>query len=695
MQLTAGLLFIGLVLLGGIAVQRFLQQRRDCLLQSKIIASATCCVAVTDATAARHSITYVNPAFRLLTGYTENELLGQTMAILAGSETDRTSLDKLAVALQNGRSGRICLRHYRKNGTPFWNEITLSPFKDRTGRVTSVVWVMADVTQRRHDERAVRESEERFDLAVQAAQAGIFEHDHHTDSLYWSPILRDIYGVSPDEPPSLQRYVELTHPSDRDRILKAIHQAHDPSGDGRFYVEHQLVRPDGSVRHVSIRSLTWFDEEDTAHLPRRTLGMVVDVTNRKIADAWKRETSKMEAIGTLAGGIAHEFNNSLTAVLGFSQLALPLLPADSKAHRHIEQVVAAGQKSRALVHQLLTFSQQSGQVRRPLSLHLLVKESLKLLRPTIPSWIEFKAHIATSTSLVSADATQMHQLILNLVENAVHAMHRTGGTLNLNLEEKEFTNDHVMPYGRIAAGCYICLSVQDSGEGMDPDVADRAFEPFFTTKPIGEGRGMGLPVVHGITSAHGGTVLVESQPGLGTTVSVYLPVLPAPSSSVPPKDEPPPRGHECILFVDDEESLARFGGEMLQSLGYYPVVRASAMAAWEAFQAAPQRVDLLIADQSMPGMTGDRLIQRCRRIRPDLPVILCTGSEQQLSEADARSQGITDFVLKPLMINDLAHMIRRTLDRPVSAASVPSASAQSLTLSEVSSEELDAVGPRC
>jgi PAS domain S-box-containing protein len=1072
--MTTGLL-AGSFLLLGISLWRLLQQRQDCFLKSKVIAATSCSVVVTDATVPRHPVIYVNPAFRLLTGYADEDVVGQSLALLNGSQTDRGVIEKIAVAIQDGRACRVLIRHYRKNGTPFWNEVTLSPVKNRAGLVTEYIWVMSDVTQRQqaeealkdtHDpsrvladlmteglivtseakiayanagglkllaatspeqavgkplqsfldpdcselvrrcieqpqqahpasriagrllqlggraieihlsaapilwqgkssclllisqttsrtvvdaeakqaqahlqsaqamahlgswewdiragteiwsdeqsrifgyepgsivptydtftsalhpedrdrvlsaieqtlnsdspydvecriiqpggdvrfvrcrglvtrnpegqplrmsgtvqdmtdyklieevakerdlqfklvveaapsgmlmvrqdgtislvnaqieqmfgysrdellgrpvelllpehlrqrhaeqrveflsspslrpmgvgkdflgrrkdgskfpvdiglnplhlssgisilatiiditdrrraEETLRESQERFELAVRAAHVGIFEHHHRTDSLHWSPTLRELYGIGAEEPVSLQRYIELLPREERDGILSALRKAHDPSGDGMFRAEHRIVKPGGDIRYVSVRAQTLFEGEDGARVPVRTIGTVVDITDRKNAEAHLRDASKIEAIGTLAGGIAHEFNNSLTAVLGFSELALPLVPADSKAHRHIQQVITAGRKSRELVHQLLTFSQQSDQVRRPLSLHSLVKEALKLLRPTIPSWIELRERIAGSTRPISADTTQMHQLILNLVENALHAMRKTGGVLELQLQDKEFAADQVTSSGRLAAGCYACLTVRDSGEGMEPEVASRIFDPFFTTKPLGEGRGMGLSVVHGIVTAHGGTVLVESQIGVGTTVSVYLPALPPRASSSPAKDEPLPRGHECILFVDDEESLARFGGEMLESLGYYPVVRMTATEAWQAFQVAPQRFDLLITDQTMPGMSGELLARECQRLRPDLPVILCTGSDQTLSADEARSHGVTEFVLKPLMLHDLAHTIRRVLDlppQPSMPAPVPSSRRQELSTLLI--EESDAVSTR-
>lgn len=942
-ELIAGLL-LGLLLLLGYSLWHLIRQRQDGLLKSQVIAATSCSVVVTDATIPRHPIIYANPAFRLLTGYADEDVLGQSLSFLNGPHTDRGVIEKLAMAIQDGRACRVLVRHYRKNGTPFWNEVTLSPVKNRSGQVTEHIWVMSDATQRQQAERAlkdshepsrmladlisdgvivasdatieyvnpsgltllgadrpeqvigkplqsflsaesylmvrqqleqrppvdpippttgrllrldgspldvrlasspllwqgkpaclvaisdltqykliesiaderdaqfrlavesapngmlmigqdgtlsmvnaqveqmfgysreellgrplelliperlrpanpdqrhlffstpasrpmgagrelyglrkdgtefpleigfnpvstssgtmvlativdisarrraeetIRESQERFDLAVQVAHVGIFEHDHRADHLYWSPTLRAIYGVSMDEAGSLQRYIDLIPRDERDGILQALRIAHNPTGDGQFHLEHRLMRPDGELRYVSIRSHTWFAGEGAARMPVRTVGAVVDMTDHKQAEAYLRQASKIEAIGTLAGGIAHEFNNSLTAVLGFSELALPLIPADSKAYRHIQQVVAAGRKSRELVHQLLTFSQQNDPVRRPLSLHSLVKESLKLLRPTIPSWIELRERIAASTRPISADTTQMHQLILHLVENALHAMSRAGGVLDIQLVDKTFSTDQVSPSGRIAAGCYACLTVRDSGEGMEPEVASRIFDPFFTTKPLGEGRGMGLSVVHEIVTSHGGTVLVDSQPDLGTTVSVYLPALPPRSSSTAAPEEPLPHGHECILFVDDEESLAHFGGEMLESLGYYPVVRMSAAEAWQAFKIAPQQFHLLITDLTMPGMSGDMLARECQRLRPDLPVILCTGSDQTLSAETARAQGVTEYVLKPLLLHDLAHTIRRVLDgQPLQTGS--SIEAQAFPAHDTL-EEPDAVSTR-
>lgn len=938
--MTTGLLLILLVLLS-VSLWQVVQQRRECSLKAKIIAATSCGVVVTDATTPNHPILHVNQGFQTLTGYADHEVIGQTMALLTGVDTERGSIEKLAMAVQDGRACRVCLRHYRKNGTSFWNEVTLSPVVNRAGRLTSMIWVMSDVSHRqpiddgyaqvpnvptmlsdlavegmmvvtetdiayvnragltllgavsdeqilgkryveivhsdsqvavrlrmvqrqvfsearvplnvrflridgqsvdvelfvtslgwegkeatlfcfsekttrqgqeldallqavlettpngmmlvrrggtisvvnasieqmfgysreellgqsverllptwRHvfaegdgdgadsiaaqiktcrvvsgfrkdgsevlleiemspvamdhrasvlltvidraarqqDEQAIRDSEKRFDLAVQAGQVGIFEHNHRTITWYWSPILRGIYGVSADEPASLSRYHELVHPDDRDRIISLVERAHASTGEGLFEVEHRILKPDGGIRHIHLRSVTFFDGEGTVRHPVHTIGTVVDITDRKNAEAQQRQASKMEAIGTFAGGIAHEFNNSLTAVLGFSELALPLIPADSKAYRHLSQVIVAGRKSRELVHQLLTFSRQSDQVRCPLSLHSLMKEALKLLRPTIPLWIELREQIAKSTNPILANTTQMHQMILNLIENALHAMRKSGGILDIQLLNKEFSSDHVTPNGTVPAGCYVCLIVRDTGEGMETEVASRIFEPFFTTKTVGEGRGMGLSVVHGIVTTHGGTIFVESEIGMGTTVSVYFPALPPRAALTPDKDEPLPRGHECILFVDDEDSLARCGAEMLESLGYYPVVRTTAAEAWEAFQVAPQQFDLLITDQTMPSMNGDVLARECQRLRPELPVILCSGSDHILSQDAACLEGISAFALKPLTLRELAHMIRRVLDRSLSTYQhVEGGSRSGHELSTLSIEVSDAVSPR-
>ena len=610
------------------------------------------------------TISLVNREIERMFGYVRDELLGQPVESLLPTWPDVKEQEDSAAAFLKPDPQPIRIRRtlygLRNDGATFPVELELTPI--RLPSVVSLLVLVNDMTVPRRTERALRESEQRVELAVQAGQVGMFEHDHQTDSLYWSPILRSIYGLGVEEAATLARYHALVHPDDRERIVSSVRRAHAPSGDGVFEVEHRILRPDGAIRHIRLRSVTLFDGEGALRQPMRTIGTVVDVTDRRQVEAQQSQVSKMEVIGTFAGGIAHEFNNSLTAVLGFSELALPLIPTDSKASRHVSQVIAAGRKSRELVHQLLTFSRQSDQVRCPLSLHSLVKESLKLLRPTIPLWIELRELIAKSTSPILANTTQMHQMILNLVEHALHAMRKTGGILDIQLQNKEFPSDQMIPGGKVAAGGYVCLTVRDTGEGMEPDVVSQMFDPF-TAKTPGEGRGMGLSVVHRIVTTHGGTISVESQVDTGTIVSVYLPVLHSGQAAAPEGEEPFPRGHERILFVDDEEALVHCGAEMLEALGYYAVVRHSAEEAWEAFQIAPQQFDLLITDQSMPGMSGDVLARECQRLRPDLPVILCSGSDHILSQDEACLEGITAFVLKPLTLRELAHMIRRALER--------------------------------
>ena len=642
-------------------------------------------------------ISMVNARVEQMFGYSREELLGRPIDVLlpgqrglesAPEPNQPTSAEASpATGNVNNRFGR------RKDGSWFPIEIGVTPSDLTSSRSTFIAIV--DVTDHLRLEEEMQQEHVRLTLAVQAARVGIFEHDHRTEHLSWSPELREIFGVNQDEVASLQRYIELIPSDERERILGAVAVAHDPSGKGEYEVVHHLTRPDGTIRCICIRSLTMFEGEGPRRTAVRTIGAVVDMTDHEEAMQHLRDTSRMEAIGTLAGGIAHELNNRLTAVLGFGDLALPLIPSDSKASRHIKQVVAAGRKSRELVHQLLTFSRPSDHVRRPLSLHILVKESLKLLHPTIPAWIELHERIASSTRPISADMTQMHQMIFNLVENALQSMSKSGGHLDIRLQDKELPTDLTTPAGTLKAGYYVCLTVRDSGEGMDPDLATRLFDPFFTTNQPDKERAMGLTVVHDIVTAHGGKVLVESELGLGTTVSVYFAALPPKAVTTPAPDEELPRGHECVLFVDDEETLARCGGEMLESLGYYPVVRTTAVEALEAFRIAPQRFNLLLTDQTMPGMNGEMLARECRKLRPELPIILCTGSDSRRSADDNHNKGFDDFILKPLTLHDLAHSIRRTLDRSVSPhppVSLPGSPHPKTVPSQI--EEPDAISAR-
>ena len=710
--MAAGL-FLGLLLSLSVFLWILFRQRQENILHSTAIMATNCSVLVTDARLPDHPIVYVNPTFLSLTGYAEQEVIGQTTSILTGPDTDRASMEKLAMALQDGWACRVRVCHYRKSGTSFWCDVSLSPVKDRLGRVTSVVWTISEVSQpeqvteapdrtqneemaaRRQAEQALQDSEARLDLAVQVGQVGFFECDHRTDSLSWSPILRDIYGVGTDEPASWQRYLDLVHPDDRDRVVSTVQQAYAGTGDGLHEIEHRLIRPDGMTRHLSLRSLTSFESDGSSRKPVRTLGMVVDVTDRQNVTTRWRETARMEVIGTFAGGIAHELNNGLTAVLGFSELALPLIPAESKSHRHIRQVIAAAKKSRELIQQLLAFGGQNDHGRCPLLLHSLAKESLRFLRPTIPLWIELRTQIAHTTSPISANAMQMHEMMFHLVDNALRAMRKAGGILDVQLQNREFVTDQILPCGRLPAGRYVCLSIRDTGEGMDLQSISRSFDSFMTSKTTSGGQDVGLAVVYGIVSAHGGTLDVENHIGAGATVSVYLPVLQACVPSTTQQDDPLPHGHESILFVDDEDAVVRFGREVLTSLGYHPVVYRTAEEALEVFRVEPKRFDLLITDRTMPGMSGDRLAQECRRLRPDLSVILCSGSNGVPGLDDVCSQGLTECLLKPLTLHELAYAIRRALDRsPTYPESMGTRDHSGPEPSRMSIEVSDAVGPR-
>jgi signal transduction histidine kinase/ActR/RegA family two-component response regulator len=380
-----------------------------------------------------------------------------------------------------------------------------------------------------------------------------------------------------------------------------------------------------------------------------------------------QQARKMEAIGTLAGGIAHDFNNILTPIIGYTELALLQMPEQERAQWNVDEVMKAALRAKNLVQQILTFSRQREQERVTLFLQLIIKENIKLLRASLPATIEIRLDIDPDCGPVSADLTQIQQVVMNLCTNAFHAMEETGGVLEVNLREVVINGEQQFLHEQLAPGRYACLAVGDSGMGMERATRERIFEPYFTTKAQGKGTGLGLALVHGIVKAHRGRIDVYSEKGQGSVFKIYLPVVTAeePREQAATGDVAvsPPRGTETILLVDDEEQIVKMSGSMLRHLGYSVVGLTDSEEALRIFAETPGKFDLVITDQTMPGLTGGELAARLLEIRPEILIILCTGFSEQMTEERAKTMGIRDYIMKPLTLHDLAFRIRTVLDR--------------------------------
>ena len=396
-------------------------------------------------------------------------------------------------------------------------------------------------------------------------------------------------------------------------------------------------------------------------------GMRVEEEHEKL-NAQLQQARKMEAVGTLAGGIAHDFNNILGAILGYAEMAHEDSLSGTVNPGDLDQVLQAGNRAKDLVKQILAFSRQAETRRIPLRPAALIKESVKLLRSSIPSTIDIRQDIDPDVDLVLADPTQIHQIIINLCTNAYHAMEETGGTLFLSLKNRALTGQDLMTVSHLQPGDFVQLSVRDTGHGIAPEIYEKIFEPYFTTKETGKGTGMGLAIVHGIVESCGGFITCMSEIGAGTVFEVYLPAVFEESAPEVREVDVSLVGTERILFVDDEEMLARMGQTMLERLGYKVEVRTSSLEALATFQNQPEAFDLVITDQTMPGMTGVDMARRMLQIHPGIPIILCTGYSSLVSVEKARAAGIKGFALKPLARKDIATMIRNILDEEKSSA---------------------------
>ena len=386
-----------------------------------------------------------------------------------------------------------------------------------------------------------------------------------------------------------------------------------------------------------------------------------DITEQKILEREFFESQKMEAIGTLAGGIAHDFNNILGAVYGYCDMALIEEDRDQRTYQ-IQQVLVAADRAKNMVKQILAFSRHQTQEKRPVDLRIVVKEALALIRAMIPTTIEIKQNIANLPCTINADQTQIHQVLMNLCTNALHAMGEKGGILDVRLLRVEIGDDQLTNLRELKPGPYSKLEISDTGCGMESEILERIFHPFFTTKQIGEGTGLGLSVVYGIVTNHDGAVRVASKPAEGSVFTIYLPhIMEHRTAKRADVSESVPDGRGRILFVDDEKALVGLAERMLRSLGYEVTAVASSPEAWQIFLSDPERFDLVITDMTMPHMTGVDLIKKILEVRPQMPVVLCTGFSEYIDEAKADQLGIKALIMKPFSRKGLAKIIREAM----------------------------------
>jgi len=516
----------------------------------------------------------------------------------------------------------------------------------------------------------LKESEEKYRLLADNITDVIWILDlAELKFLYASPSVEAMQGYTPAEILNL-RLDEYLTPESLELAMDALTeelaleetQTADPLRSTTLEVEG--CRKDGSTFWLEVTARFLRDE---AGNPISILGVSRDISERKRAEKERKklegqlqQAHKLEAVGTLAGGIAHDFNNILSAVIGFTEMALFEAEEDSLLQENMQEVLKAGNRAKDLVKQILAFSRQADQEKKPVQIKLIVKEAIQLLRASLPTTIEIHQKLQ-SDAAVLADPTQIHQVLMNLCTNADHAMGNGGGRLEVGLTNVELDAEFADHNPDVTPGSYLCLAVSDTGHGMAADVQARIFEPFFTTKERGKGTGMGLAVVHGIITSHGGTITVHSEPDEGSTFKVFLPAIQKKFDESVENRDPAPTGSERVLFVDDEKALVEMGQQMLEHLGYKVTTRTSSIEALELFREQPQKFDLVITDMTMPNMTGDKLAQELIDIRSNIPVILCTGYSQQINETKAKVMGIKAFVLKPMVMNELAITIRTVL----------------------------------
>jgi PAS domain S-box-containing protein len=594
-------------------------------------------------------------------GYSREEFAKLTIFDLEAVETVEETKARIAEVVQEGRVDFETL-HRTKQGDTRNVHVTAQLTDVMGASVYHCIW--RDITDRKHAEAEIRDSEERNRKLVEASADAILVRSEQIIN-YANPAAVKLFRAESEKDLIGKSYLDLIHPDDRslsaERVRRNIEEGWIAPPR-----EHRILALDGQVVEV-----------ESTGVPVRykggyqTFGVFRDITERKKAyeekaklESQLQQAQKMESLGTLAGGIAHDFNNILGVIIGCSEMLEISNAVEVSSQGTLKSILTASTRAKELVRQILAFSRHAKQEKILLNLKPVIRETFDFLRASIPAAIRLRQQIDPTVDTVIADPTQMQQILMNLCTNAVHAMEKTGGVLDVGLSNVTLASDDVKSFPDLDAGEYVRLSVTDTGHGIAPGDMQKIFDPYFTTKELGKGTGLGLSVVHGIVKAHGGTIKVYSELGKGASFQVFLPRAEGITTTSEPRiPQPLPGGHERILLVDDEAALADIEKRMLTWLGYEVEVRTSAIEALAAFKANPRKFDLVLTDLSMPQMTGMKLAKEMVQIRSDIPIVLCTGYSDQVEERTAASVGIKSFLFKPLVANELAEAIRKALGK--------------------------------
>ena len=586
-------------------------------------------------------------------------------------------------------------RYIHKNGNMFWGKVSNSIVKDPDGKPLYFVTHFVDITeskktleelQKYQDELeslvnertkelfqandALKVSEKNLKNLLNSIQAGVVVHNVEKERIVqFNPAAKKLLGLNDDQilgRSTAKPEWEFVHEDGSPMLIdeypvNIVKQSRQPLQD---YIVGISKPAENLTRWAVVNATPQFSK--AGNLSEVIISSMdiseLKKTQLRLKDKTEQlmQAQKMESIGTLAGGIAHDFNNILSSILGFTQLALDQVEKNTGIEDDLHEVLNAGNRAKDLVNQILAFARKSEEESKPMQPSIIAKEVLKFIRSSVPTSIDIRQNI-NSDSFIMASPTQIHQILMNLITNAAHAMEDLGGLLEVSINDISAHSVLEKETIGLKQGDYVQIRVSDTGTGISDEIITSIFEPYFTTKGIGEGTGLGLSVVHGIVETYGGKIGVASRLGEGSTFTIYLPITKKRQLDHFYKAEDLPTGSERILYVDDEASIANMGRRTLEQLGYSAVTRTSSIEALELFRAKPDDFDLVITDMTMPNMTGDVLASELMGIRPDIPVILCTGFSKKISDESAAEIGIKACVSKPFVKADLAKTVRKVL----------------------------------